>query len=124
MIRAGALRVIPAETRLTVYRRRPVLSRFSKKPGGLCFHKTSKIEKIEIEPGKSIDFDEVLMVAKDGDVQVGAPALGGAKVTGEVLEQGRHKKIEIIKFRRRKHHQKRTGHRQYYTAVRITGISA
>ena len=53
-----------------------------------------KIEKIEVEPGKTIDFDEVLMVANDGDVKVGAPNLDGAKVSGEVLEQGRHKKIE------------------------------
>ena len=83
-----------------------------------------KIEKLEVEPGKTIDFDEVLMVSKDGDLKVGEPLLSGAKVSGEVLEQGRHKKIEIMKFHRRKHHQKRTGHRQYFTAVRITGISA
>ena len=83
-----------------------------------------KMEKIEVEPGKTIDFDEVLMVANGGDVKVGAPVLAGAKVSGEVLEQGRHKKIDVIKFRRRKHYDKRTGHRQYYTAVRITGIKA
>jgi large subunit ribosomal protein L21 len=47
----------------------------------------------------------------------------GGKVTGKVKTQGRHDKIEIVKFKRRKHHDKRTGHRQYYTEVEITGIS-
>ena len=56
------------------------------------------------------------------DVKVGQPVVDGAKVTAEVLEQGRHKKVKILKFRRRKHHRKQQGHRQWYTAVKITGI--
>ena len=54
--------------------------------------------------------------------KVGQPLLEGAKVTAEVVEQGRHKKIKIVKFRRRKHSRKQQGHRQWYTAVKITGI--
>jgi large subunit ribosomal protein L21 len=50
--------------------------------------------------------------------------VAGSKVTAEIVEQGRHDKIKIIKFRRRKHHMKQMGHRQWYTAIKITGISA
>ena len=62
-----------------------------------------RIEKIEVATGESVDFDQVLLVANGDDVKVGQPMLDGAKVTAEVLEQGRHKKIKIVKFRRRKH---------------------
>ena len=83
-----------------------------------------RIEKIEVATGESVDFDQVLLVANGDDVKVGQPVVDGAKVTAEVLEQGRHKKVKIIKFRRRKHHMKRQGHRQWYTEIKITGISA
>lgn len=85
---------------------------------------TLKIEKIKAEPGSNIDFDQVLMVAAMDNIQVGAPILEGSKVTAEVVSQGRGKKVHIIKFKRRKHHMKRMGHRQYYTEVKITGIIA
>ena len=81
-----------------------------------------RIEKIEVATGESVDFDQVLLVANGDDVKVGQLMLDGAKVTAEVLEQGRHKKIKIVKFRRRKHSRKQQGHRQWYTAVKITGI--
>jgi len=81
-----------------------------------------RIEKIELATGESVGFDQVLLVANGDDVKVGQPMLDGAKVTAEVLEQGRHKKIKIVKFRRRKHSRKQQGHRQWYTAVKITGI--
>ena len=84
-----------------------------------------KLELIgDVEPGSNVDFDKVLMVAKDGDVKIGTPTVAGAKVTAEVLSHGRHDKVKIIKFRRRKHHMKRQGHRQWYTEVKITSISA
>jgi len=82
------------------------------------------IEKLDAETGTSVDFDNVLMVSNDDAVQIGAPYVAGGKVTATVTEQGRGKKVEIIKFKRRKHHQKRTGHRQYITKVEITTISA
>ncbi len=86
---------------------------------------TLKLEKIiGVEPGDNVDFDSVLLIANEGDVKIGAPTVAGAKVTAEVVSIGRHDKVKIIKFRRRKHHMKRQGHRQWYTEVKITGISA
>ncbi|KRW81840.1 50S ribosomal protein L21 [Marinobacter sp. P4B1] len=83
---------------------------------------TLKLEKLEVETGGSVEFDRVLLVANGNDVKVGAPVVEGAKVTAEVVSHGRHDKINIIKFRRRKHHMKRQGHRQWFTEVKITGI--
>ncbi|MGR9073737.1 MAG: 50S ribosomal protein L21 [Gammaproteobacteria bacterium] len=85
---------------------------------------TLKIEKLDVESGGSVEFDKVLMIQSDDGVKVGQPFVDGGRVTATVTSQGRHKKIKIIKFRRRKHHMKQMGHRQYYTEVRITGISA
>lgn len=85
---------------------------------------TIKIEKLELGQGDNVEFDKVLMIQSGENVKVGQPYLEGSKVTATVLSQGRHKKIRIIKFRRRKHHMKQMGHRQYYTEVQITGISA
>lgn len=83
-----------------------------------------KLEKIEVETGGSIDFDRVLLVANGDDVKVGAPTVEGAKVTAEVVSHGRHEKVRILKFKRRKHHMKKMGHRQWFTEVKITGINA
>ena len=84
---------------------------------------TLKLEKRDLEPGSSVDFDDVLMVANGDDIKIGAPLLKGGLVKASIVSQGRHDKIHIIKFRRRKHHQKQMGHRQYYTEVKITDIS-
>lgn len=81
-----------------------------------------KLEKIEVETGGTIEFDRVLMVGEGEGVSIGAPYVEGGKVTAEVIAQGRHKKIKIVKFRRRKHSMKQAGHRQWYTEVKITGI--
>lgn len=83
-----------------------------------------RVEKIEAESGSSIEFDQVLMVGNGADVTVGKPLVEGARVTAEVLAQGRDRKVRILKFKRRKHHMKRQGHRQWFTEVRITGIQA
>jgi len=83
-----------------------------------------KVEKIEAATGASIDFDKVLLVSDGENVKIGAPYVAGGKVTAEIVGQGRHKKIKIIKFRRRKHHMKQMGHRQWFTEIKITGISA
>ncbi|MGY0399707.1 MAG: 50S ribosomal protein L21 [Ostreibacterium sp.] len=82
-----------------------------------------RVESLPAETGETIDFSEILMLANGDDIKVGAPTVDGAKVSGKILEHGRHKKIEIIKFKRRKHHMKRQGHRQNYTAVRIEHIA-
>ncbi len=85
---------------------------------------TLKVEKLEAEVGSALELAEVLMVADGDDVKVGTPLIDGGKVTATVKSHGRDDKVNIIKFRRRKHHMKRQGHRQYYTELEITGISA
>ena len=85
---------------------------------------TLKLEKLEIATGESFEFDEVLLTGSGADVKVGVPVLEGAKVKAEVLSHGRHDKIKIIKFNRRKHYRKQAGHRQWYTEVKITEIQA
>jgi len=85
---------------------------------------TLKIEKLELGTGESIEFDKVLMIQSDTETKIGQPYVEAGKVTAEVVSQGRHKKVKIIKFKRRKHHMKQMGHRQYFTEVQITGISA
>ncbi|MDX1451514.1 MAG: 50S ribosomal protein L21 [Oleiphilaceae bacterium] len=81
-----------------------------------------KLEKIEVETGATVEFDKVLLVANGDDVKIGEPVVDGAKVTAEVVAHGRHDKVKILKFKRRKHHMKQQGHRQWYTEVKITGI--
>ena len=83
-----------------------------------------KLEKLGIAPGENVVFDKVLMVSDGDNVNVGTPYVSGGKVTAEVLSEGRHKKVRIIKFKRRKDYLKRQGHRQWFTEVKITGISA
>ena len=83
---------------------------------------TLKLEKIDVATGETVEFDKVLMVGGD-DVRIGTPVVEGSKVTAEVVAHGRHKKIKIIKFNRRKHYRKETGHRQWFTEVKITGIT-
>ncbi len=83
-----------------------------------------KVEKLEGNEGDAIELNEVLMIADGDNLKIGTPMVDGAKVTAKILSHGRGKKVEIMKFRRRKHHQKKTGHRQYYTEIEITGINA
>jgi large subunit ribosomal protein L21 len=85
---------------------------------------TLKIEKLTGDVGGAVEFDRVLMVTDGENVKVGSPNVDGSKVTATIMAHGRGKKVNIIKFKRRKHHLKRMGHRQDYTEVQITGISA
>jgi len=81
-----------------------------------------KVEKLEADIGQTVEFP-ALMVSNDKELKVGAPFVSGAKVKASVVEQGRGDKVLIVKFRRRKHHRKQMGHRQSYTAVKITEIA-
>ena len=85
---------------------------------------TLKIEKLELGSNDTVEFDKVLMIQSDSDTKIGQPYVESGIVTAKVVSQGRHKKVKIIKFKRRKHHMKQMGHRQYFTEVQITGISA
>ena len=86
---------------------------------------TIKVEKLEgAKDQGAVEFDQVLLVADGADVKIGAPTLPGAKVTGEVLvAAGRGEKLLIYKYRRRKGYRRKNGHRQLFTAVKITGIT-
>lgn len=83
-----------------------------------------RIEKLEAEEGASIEFDQVLLVGDGDTVSVGKPYLDGGKVQATVMSQGKGRKVEIIKFRRRKNYRRTQGHRQHFTQVKITGIVA
>ena len=83
-----------------------------------------QVEKLDGEPGSFIKFENVLLASKDDGQLVGTPYVEGWSVQAEVVSHGRHDKIHIIKFKRRKHHMKQMGHRQYYTELKITEIVA
>lgn len=85
---------------------------------------TLRVEKILADEGASIDFANVMMIGDGDDIKIGAPFVQGGKVTAIVKAQARGKKVKIIKFRRRKHYQRQMGHRQSYTELEITGITA
>lgn len=85
---------------------------------------TLKVEKLTAEVGDNIELNDILMVADGDDIKIGAPTVEGGKVTATVKAHGRGDKVMIVKFRRRKHSKKTQGHRQDYTELQITGISA
>ncbi|MCK5263903.1 MAG: 50S ribosomal protein L21 [Gammaproteobacteria bacterium] len=82
-----------------------------------------RVEKLDAEEGASVELDKVLMIADGDKINIGTPLVEGGKVTVVVKSHGRGKKVEIMKFKRRKHHQKCTGHRQSYTEIEVTGIA-
>jgi len=83
-----------------------------------------KVETLSADAGQQIEFDKVLMVQTDSGLKVGKPFIDGGKVTATIKAHGRHPKVKIVKFRRRKHYMKQAGHRQNYTEIQITGITA
>jgi large subunit ribosomal protein L21 len=85
---------------------------------------TLRVEKLAGEEGSTLKLDNVLMVADGDKVSVGTPMLDKATVTAKIMAHGRGKKVEIIKFRRRKHSRRQMGHRQSYTEIEVTDIKA
>ena len=85
--------------------------------------KVISIEKLDVEEGAEVTFDEVLLVSGD-DVKIGQPNVAGAKVTGKVLEQGKERKIRIFKYKAKSNYRRRQGHRQPFTKVKIDKIEA
>ena len=83
-----------------------------------------KVEQIPADVGSQIVLDQVLMVGTGDAVTIGKPLVAGASVNATVVSQGRHDKVKIFKMRRRKHYQKRQGHRQNYTEIQIGEILA
>jgi large subunit ribosomal protein L21 len=81
-----------------------------------------KLEKLSVDVGETVEFPVLLLASEENDLKVGTPYVPDVTVKASVVEHGRRDKIKIIKFRRRKHHRKQMGHRQHYTAVKITEI--
>lgn len=98
------------------------------KTGGKQYRVTAgqklKVEQIPADIGQEITLDQVLSVGEGEQLQIGTPLVNGAVVKATVLAQGRHDKVKIFKMRRRKHYQKRQGHRQNYTELRIDAVTA
>lgn len=83
-----------------------------------------RVEKLPGNVGDAVAFDKVLMLGTDDDVRVGTPMVGGARVTGRIVDQDKGRKVVIFKFKRRKGYRLKKGHRQLFTAVRIDAIEA
>jgi len=83
-----------------------------------------RVELLEKDPKQAVTFDEVLLVAKDGDLKVGQPTVAGASVEAEVITHDRAKKVIIFKKKRTTTYQRTQGHRQGFTEVRIKAIKA
>lgn len=82
------------------------------------------VEKLDHEVGQAFKLEPVLMISNGDQLTVGTPIVAGASVEVEILKHGRGKKVNILKFRRRKHHMKHMGHRQSFTEIKITRINA
>ncbi len=82
-----------------------------------------KLEKLNAEVGSTVDFNEVMMIGEGENVTIGTPLVEGGKVTAEVMANGRARKVNIVKMRRRKHYRRQAGHRQAFTQVKIKEIS-
>jgi large subunit ribosomal protein L21 len=85
---------------------------------------TLRVEKLNAEPGSTVEFGEVLLMGDGADVKLGTPLLKGSKVTATVVRHGKGEKVSIVKFRRRKHYLRRKNHRQAFTEVKITDFTA
>ncbi|NLY44874.1 MAG: 50S ribosomal protein L21 [Tissierella sp.] len=83
---------------------------------------TLYVEKLNAEVGETINFDKVLILSKDGELQAGKPFVDGVKVEGSVLDQGKAKKIIVFKYKAKKNYRKKAGHRQPFTKVKIEKI--
>ena len=83
-----------------------------------------QVEKIDAKEGEEISFYDILMLSDGKKVSIGTPYLKKGKITAKIKKHARHKKIEVIKFKRRKHYHKQMGHRQWYTEIEISNIEA
>ena len=82
-----------------------------------------RVEALAGEPGSTVELGEVLLTAAGGSVRIGTPLVEGAKVTAQVVEQGKAKKILVFKMKRRKNERRKRGHRQQVTTLRVLEIS-
>jgi large subunit ribosomal protein L21 len=85
---------------------------------------TIRVEKLPGDKGSTVEIGEVLLVGDGESIKIGKPLVEGAKVSAEIVAQELGPKLIIFKFRRRKAYRKKNGHRQQYTALKITGITS
>lgn len=116
----------PGETRVSVVKEADMYAVI--KTGGKQYRVAAgekiKVEQITADVGQEIVIDQVLAVGNGSEIKVGTPLVSGATVKATVVSHGRHDKVRIFKLRRRKHYQKRQGHRQNYTELQIGEIAA
>ena len=97
------------------------------KSGGKQYRATKgdrlMVEKLPVEAGATVEFDEVLLVGDGANVKVGAPTVKGSKVKAKVLDVAKGKKVTVLKFKRRQNYMRTKGHRQWYTEIEVTGIT-
>lgn len=82
-----------------------------------------RVEKLAGDVGETVELADVLLVADGGDVKIGQPVIQGAKVTAQIVEQGKAKKVLVFKKKRRKGYKVKRGHRQLFTALEIKEIA-
>jgi large subunit ribosomal protein L21 len=82
-----------------------------------------KLEKLKANVGKKVVFDQVLSVGEGKDINIGTPYLADAIVEAKVIDEGKDKKIEVVKFKRRKNYKRNFGHRQHYSLIEVTNIT-
>jgi len=82
------------------------------------------VEKLEVESGEKVMFEEVLAVGDNGELQIGNPVVSGAKVEATVIGSGKAKKVIVFKYKPKKDYRKKQGHRQPFTKVKIEKINA
>jgi large subunit ribosomal protein L21 len=83
-----------------------------------------RLEKLDADEGASVKFDEVLLVGEGSKIKVGSPLLSGSSVSAKVLQQGKSKKVDVVKFKRRENYKRQHTHRQFFTEVEIISISS
>ena len=84
---------------------------------------TIRVESLPGDGGDTVNLDNVLLISQDGEVTVGNPNVSGAKVTAELVNHGRDKKIIVFKYKSKTRYRRRNGHRQSYTELKVTDIS-
>ncbi len=82
-----------------------------------------RIERLAGNEGDSVEFDQVLLVGEGAQVKLGTPLISGSKVKAKVTAQGKGKKVDVLKFKRRQNYKRLKGHRQHFTEIEITGIT-
>ncbi len=83
-----------------------------------------RVEKIDVDEGATVKFDQVLLVGEGSNIKVGSPMLSGSTVSAKVLRQGKSRKVSVVKFKRRQNYLRQGSHRQFFTEVEITGIAS